>query len=210
MATPLNQDTKTYIDQALRELANILRGASSSAAQPSGAQPKVKEPDLFNGDKTRYNAWKQQVQQYVGGLDKDRAITIVLSFVRGERVERWRQAFSRTWYQGGRWIFHDEASFWLEVDRVYVDPNLAKTAQVRLEHCMMGNRPAADFFQEFEEHVSEAGFYMSDTHVLDLLQRNAKYDIVDRIYATGDEPVDYDDWKKRISNMDTLWRRCYD
>ncbi|TFK79163.1 hypothetical protein K466DRAFT_467392, partial [Polyporus arcularius HHB13444] len=157
----------------------------------------VKEPDLFNGDKTRYNAWKQQVQQYVGGLDKDRAITIVLSFVRGERVERWRQAFSRTWYQGGRWIFHDEASFWLEVDRVYVDPNLAKTAQVRLEHCMMGNRAAADFFQEFEEHVSEAGFYTSDTHVLDLLQRNAKYDIVDRIYATGDEPVDYDDWKKR-------------
>ncbi len=102
MVAPLNQDTKTYIDQVL-----ILKNASSSATQPSGAQPEVKEPDIFNGNKTWYNAWKQQVQQYVGGLDKDRAIAIVLSFVQGGCIKCWCKAFSQTLYQGGQQIFHN-------------------------------------------------------------------------------------------------------
>ncbi len=68
-------------------------------------------------------------------------------------------------------------------------------------------QPAAKFFQEFEKHILEAGCYMSDIHVAGRLQHNTNYNIDNRIYTTRNKPVDYNDWKKHISNMDTLWHR---
>ncbi|RPD71342.1 hypothetical protein L226DRAFT_438580, partial [Lentinus tigrinus ALCF2SS1-7] len=157
----------------------------------------IKEPDTFDGTKARYDAWKQQVQLYVGSLDKNRAITTIISFVRGEHVERWRQSFTKKHHQGAHWDFATLADFWTELDGVYVDPNLAKTAQARLEQCFMGQREANDFFQDFEELVDQAGFQTSEAHVIDLLQRNAKKSIIQTIYASGTNPADYDAWKKR-------------
>ncbi|KAI0800170.1 hypothetical protein C8Q74DRAFT_1444135 [Fomes fomentarius] len=97
--------------------------------------------------------------------------------------------------------------FWDELDKYFVDPNLAKTAQARLEKCYMGNREANDFFQDFEELVLQAGFKTTDAHVLDILQRNARTSIIQTIYASGNEPTNYDAWKLRIKNIDTLWHK---
>ncbi|KAI0730649.1 hypothetical protein C8Q76DRAFT_593951, partial [Earliella scabrosa] len=155
-------------------------------------------PDAFDGtNKARYQPWKQQLQLHVGSMEKDRAITTVVSFIRGERIEHWREAFSKKHHQAGQWSFKDLAEFWEALDKVFVDPNLAKTAQVRLERCFMGNREANEFFLDFEELVEQAGFKTTDSHVLDLLQRNTKRDIIQTIYASGSEPSNYDEWKKR-------------
>ncbi|KAI0643778.1 hypothetical protein C8Q79DRAFT_914916 [Trametes meyenii] len=197
MAAHLDPTTQAYVDAAIEGLFSRL--------QTPPNQPKVKEPDVFDGNKARYDAWKQQVQLYVGSMAKDRAITTMLSFIRGERVERWRQAFSKKHHHGGAWSFATTDAFWTELDKIFVDPNLAKTAQARLERCVMGNRTANEFFQEFEELVDLAEFKTTDMHVVDILQRNARESIVNTIYASGNEPTDYEVWKTRISNIDTLW-----
>ncbi|KAI0363020.1 hypothetical protein BV20DRAFT_915013, partial [Pilatotrama ljubarskyi] len=124
-------------------------------------------------------------------------LSTIISFVRGERVEHWRQAFTKKHYIGGKWTFATVDDFWKELDKIFVDPNLAKTAQAWLEHCYMGNRPAVEFFQDFKELVDLAGFKTTDPHVLDILQRNTRANIVQTIYASGNEPKDYDEWKVR-------------
>ncbi len=199
MAAPLDPATQAYVDTAIERLFRRFQAPTS--------QPKIKEPDSFDGTKARYDAWKQQVQLYVGSMEKDRALTTIVSFIRGERVECWRQAFSKKHHQDGTWTFSITADFWTELDKIFVDPNLAKTAQARLERCYMGNRTALEFFQDFEDLVDLAGFKTTDLHVLDLLQRNARTNIVQTIYASGSEPADYDTWKARIANIDTLWRK---
>ncbi|KAI0365554.1 hypothetical protein BV20DRAFT_1056309 [Pilatotrama ljubarskyi] len=68
MAAPLDPATQAYVDAAIENLFRRLQTPSS--------QPKAKEPDAFNGNKARYDAWKQQVQLYVGGLEKDRALLL--------------------------------------------------------------------------------------------------------------------------------------
>ncbi|KAI0369160.1 hypothetical protein BV20DRAFT_968348 [Pilatotrama ljubarskyi] len=200
MAPQIDEDTQAFIQATVQTL--VERFPTSSP------RPKVKEPDTFDGTKARYDAWKQELQLYVGSMDKDRAITTIVSFIRGDHIERWRRVFCKKHHlPGGKWTFESLDDFWTEVDKTYVDPNVVKTAQANLEQCLMGSRPAADFFQEFEELANLAGYSTADKHLIDLVERHSKPSIINTIYASGEEPTSYEDWKTRITNIDTFWRK---
>ncbi|KAI0372110.1 hypothetical protein BV20DRAFT_1120308, partial [Pilatotrama ljubarskyi] len=87
MAPQIDEDTQAFIQATVQTL--VERFPTSSP------RPKVKEPDTFDGTKARYDAWKQELQLYVGSMDKDRAITTIVSFIRGDHIERWRRVFCK-------------------------------------------------------------------------------------------------------------------
>ncbi|KAI0758816.1 hypothetical protein C8Q74DRAFT_1161126, partial [Fomes fomentarius] len=154
-------------------------------------------PDNFDGTKTRYDAWKEQANLHVGGVEKNRAISILLSYIHGEHIEQWRKIFTQQHRSNDAWTFATIKDFWDKLDKYFVDPNLVKTAQARLEKCYMGNCEANDFFQDFKELVLQAGFKTTDAHVLDILQCNACPSIIQTIYAPSNEPTGYNTWKLR-------------
>ena len=62
--------------------------------------------------------------------------------------------------------------FWKDLDDLFVDPNVAHQALMRLQQCRMGTREATEFFTEFEELASMAGFDITKDppHMLDILE----------------------------------------
>ncbi|KAJ3015736.1 hypothetical protein NUW54_g962 [Trametes sanguinea] len=167
----------------------------------SSSGPKLKDPETFNGTKSRYSPWKFSLQQYVAGLDKDRAISIVLSYIQGERVDVWKEAFSRAHYVNGSWNFATLNAFWEKLDSIFDDPNTRHTAQAKLESLKMRGS-AQEFFTEFEQLVTIAKYRLDDEFVLNILQRNAREDFIRNIYASGNIPTTYAAWKERILGLD--------
>ena len=55
---------------------------------------------------------------------------------------------------------------------LFVDPNMAHQALMQLQQCRMGTRKATEFFTEFEELASMAGFDVTKDppHMLDILE----------------------------------------
>ncbi|CDO75043.1 hypothetical protein BN946_scf184640.g18 [Trametes cinnabarina] len=167
----------------------------------SAPGPKLKDPETFNGTKSRYSPWKFVLQQYVAGLDKDRAISVVLSYIQGERVDIWKEAFSRSNYENGAWKFDTLNAFWKALDTVFDDPNVKHTAQAKLESLKMKGS-AQEFFTEFEQLVTLANYDLDNEFVLNILQRNAREDFVRNIYARGNIPTTFAAWKTRLLGLD--------
>lgn len=164
------------------------------------AEPKFKDPDVFDGNKLRYDAWKYSIRQYVDGVEKDRAISLILSYVRGEKVDLWKQALIDVNLENGSWLFGTMDRFWQELDSVFIDQNRRHTAQVQLEALKMGNN-AQDFFTEFEQLTTRAGFDRDDEYVLNILQRNVTERYIASIYASDRLPATYDEWKTRVLQL---------
>nr|VWO96109.1 Uncharacterized protein [Ganoderma boninense] len=199
----LDPATQAYLDKKIEERDARHAAASSAATAP----PKLKELEIFDGNRARYRSWKRMSQLYVGGVDKDRAITLIVSFMRGPHIEYWRDSLLKDYHQDGQWKFDNILDFWAYADEAWIDPNIAKLAQVRLETCYQGRRNAIAFFQEFEDLAGLAGFETTDKHLLDLLTRNATPWIISMIYASGAEPQSYEEWRTRIKQMDSTWRK---
>lgn len=179
-------------------IARILNRVERRGDRP--AEPKFKDPDVFDGNKLRYDAWKYNIRQYVAGVGKDRAISMILSYVRGEKVDLWKQALIDTNLDNGAWLFGTMDRFWQELDGVFVDQNRKHTAQVQLEALKMGGN-AQDFFTEFEQLCTNAGFEKDSEYVLNILQRNTTERYISSIYASDTLPANYNGWKTRILQL---------
>ncbi|KAI0371858.1 hypothetical protein BV20DRAFT_908647, partial [Pilatotrama ljubarskyi] len=144
--------------------------------------------------KSRYSPWKFSLQQYVAGLQKARAISVILSYIQGERVDIWKEAFWRAHYDNGSWNFKTIDTFWEKLDSIFDDPNTRHTAQVKLESLKMRGS-AQEFFTEFEQLVAISKYKLDNEFVLNILQRNARKDFIRNIYASGNVPTMYKGWK---------------
>ena len=80
---------------------------------------------------------------------------------------------------------------------------LEKYLEEKLEKLNQGNKPAKEFFQEFESLVTQAGFEKEDKHILTLIRKNTRQEIIDKIYNGETLPTTYDEWKDKTKRHDT-------
>ena len=167
-------------------------------------RPKFKDPQTFDGTKSRYEYWKHTLQQYVAGMEKDRAISLILSYVQGPNVEAWKDALYVDKHRDNAWTFATVGEFWARMDSIFIDPNLSRTAQAKLERLRMKGQEAQEFFTEFEQLCTQAGYEIDAPMVLNILQRGIRPDIVDRLYWASNAPGingiqnTYENWKSRV------------
>ncbi|KAI0665715.1 hypothetical protein C8Q78DRAFT_949862, partial [Trametes maxima] len=149
-----------------------------------------KDPHTFDGNRSRYGPWKHVLQQYVAGMEKDRAISLILSYVQGESVEDYKEALSTAHYDGDEWSYDTLDEFWTEMDGRFKDSNEASRAQSKLPHLKMrGGMTAQDFFTQWEQLCTKAGYTnRDDPFLLHLLQQAIRPDIVERLYISGNAP----------------------
>ncbi|KAI0643517.1 hypothetical protein C8Q79DRAFT_884667, partial [Trametes meyenii] len=126
---------------------------------------------------SRYGPWKHVIQQYVAGMEKDRAISLILSYIQGENVKDYKEVLSTAHYDGDRW-------------RHFKDSNETSRAQSKLPYLKMrGGMTAQDFFTQWEQLCTKAGYTNhDDPFLLHLLQQAIRPDIMERLYVSGNAP----------------------
>ena len=94
--------------------------------------------------------------------------------------------------------------FWKDLDDLFVDPNMAHQALMRLQQCRMGTREATEFFTEFEKLASMAGFDVTKDppHMLDILEHALPRKWVRLWHNMNVVPTTYQEWKNRTCSVD--------
>ncbi|KAH9896414.1 hypothetical protein C8Q73DRAFT_664232 [Cubamyces lactineus] len=174
MPNPSMGSTSTAINLSA-EVQEFIRSIIRELPQPQahpGSQPKFKDPQTLDGTKSQYEYWKHTLQQYVAGMEKDRAISLILSYMQGPAVEPWKDSVFQAKHTAEGWGFATLDVFWVEMDKIYKDPNLARTAQARLEKLRMKGLEVQEFFTEL--------YWVSNALGINGIENN------------------YDNWKSRV------------
>ncbi|KAI0642195.1 hypothetical protein C8Q79DRAFT_894060, partial [Trametes meyenii] len=149
-----------------------------------------KDPPTFDRTRSCYGPWKHVIQQYVVGMEKDRAISLILSYVLEENVEDYKEALSTAHYDGDRWDYATMDAFWTEMDGRFKDSNETSRGQSKLPYLKMrSGMTVQDFFMQWEQLCTKAGYTNCDNpFLLHLLQQAIRPDIVERLYVSGNAP----------------------
>ncbi|KAJ8456670.1 hypothetical protein ONZ51_g11984 [Trametes cubensis] len=87
---------------------------------------------------------------------------------------------------------------------IFIDLNLSQTAQAKLERLRMKGQEAQEFFTEFEQLCTQAGYDINAPMVLNILQQGIHPDIVNRLYwafnalGINNIPNTYESWKSWV------------
>ena len=108
---------------------------------------------------------------YTEDLLPEEAMSTIMSYITGPRISRWKLAYCKNNRIANLWN-KTYKQFWKDLDDLFVDPNVAHQALMRLQQCHMGTHEATKFFIEFEELASMAGFDVTKDppHMLDILE----------------------------------------
>lgn len=167
------------------------------------------EPEPFDGDRTKYRTWKSQELRYLTAarnLTRHQRITILLANIRGPRVDDWVNAFTDLHFDSdrGAWgVTIDD--LWQDLDQAFTDRVGERQVLDKLEHLRQGNRPATDFFQEFEMLIMQAGYKTDEKFALEWVKRGINSRYIDSIYSVTPLPADYEAWKARVILLDDAW-----
>ncbi|PIL27958.1 hypothetical protein GSI_09902 [Ganoderma sinense ZZ0214-1] len=182
---------------------------SRSPRRSSTTKAKVKEPNVFDGDRKNYRIWKARVTAYVRDISNDSdQIHVAISYIQGPRVDHWVDFMFRQYYSTHRQIWRRQdgsrmsfGSFLRRLDDQFADRNEALAAFQKLQGLFQGDRDVKDFLLEFERLVALTDYDVGDNAIVSILQVNANRRLVERIYNSGNIPEGYDQWKKRLITL---------
>jgi hypothetical protein len=100
------------------------------------------------------------------------------------------------------------ADFKTAMEKSFQDPNLARNAFDDLNN-LQWKSPADQFFQEFEMHARRCGYIGTTTNhqvLVDIIEKKIPLDTITVIY-TREVPTTYENYRDRVIELDTLWRR---
>ncbi|EED78705.1 predicted protein [Postia placenta Mad-698-R] len=147
----------------LSQIATLLQNQQ----QGGGRKPVVNKPKDFDGNKDEYEKWKMEMRLFLADhqiTDDNRRTNIIVSYIRGPKVDAFIRILYNTNCPGGYWQI-SSAELWGILDDHYVDASLREKAQQKIEYVCQGNRSADDYIVEFEDLASQAGYNLGDEHV---------------------------------------------
>ncbi len=99
------------------------------------------------------------------------------------------------------------AEFKTQLKAAFEDKTLGCKAREKLENLHQVSLCIDDFISHFESLAQDAGVDGHGAELICLLLRNVKGDIIDAIYASGQLPDQYVDYKSRILSLGRLWEQ---
>ena len=103
-------------------------------------------------------------------------------------------------------------AFWSALNTRFKSPTDEYDAVQTLDSIRMGNKPAADFFAEWEDLATRAGMSANNgkdtAYMLKKLQVALNPTVLQMIYASGTIPTTYATWKARVIDVAKQSRPC--
>jgi hypothetical protein len=165
-------------------------------------------PESFDGNPIHLERFLVQLNLYFAllGPDNKTKILITLSHIKNGSGDEWAAAQFSTYSTQG---YPSWDNFVEAIKERFTDLNASRKAQDRLESLQQGTKSADEFFLEYEALARRADFTTSNPQFFgyhrSLLDRNLNAALVDKLYAS-DLPDDYTTFKKRVTQLDNLWR----
>ena len=176
-------------------------------------------PDVFTGDRKRFHTFGRQLALNFTARpdlygpenphhDANR-ILYTLSYMRGGLAEQWANQYIDQHLVPGNPSLGTWTSFCAAMGKAFEDSNTEVTTQHRLETMRQDQRPAEEFFMEFEQVFQQAGYStpVHDTFLISTLERNLHPALVDKIYGLEQLLTRYEEWCDKATNFDQLHRR---
>ena len=139
--------------------------------------------------------------------DEDKII-FALSFMRKGAADAWAHNFIDKALEYDPIAWGTWENFEKELQSAFADPNKKKTAQDKLAKLRQGNSTAEEFFQQFDILSRSAGYGTDHDHFLiDLVERNMRFSLIEKIYSSGSIPDTLANYRKCIIALDALERR---
>ncbi|KAI0328251.1 hypothetical protein GY45DRAFT_1255393, partial [Cubamyces sp. BRFM 1775] len=122
---------------------------------------RVREPDMFTGDRTTYRTWKSQMERYLASYrqsTEDDLISALMSYIRGPGIDEWVNAYAEQHFDAdeGEWD-RTLAKVWEDLDAVYTDRVGEHAALQRMRELRQRPGQAAEYFTELEKLMWMAG-----------------------------------------------------
>src|SRR3979490_1049947 len=182
---------------------------SQSASTTNQERGKIARPEPFDGSAEKIDIFLREL--YLNFEDEAsyfqvyhmRKVRFALSYMKDRLAAQWASRM-RGELEVGEHSHENWEAFSVALLATFHDPNKKETAQLRLEQLKQGGKPAAEFFVEFEEHRSQAGY--NDEGYVPLLKKNLSPQVVERIYALEAIPTMYDQWKSYALRFDSHLR----
>ena len=180
-----------------------------AAAQGASAKGKIAKPEPFDGAPEKLDIFLREL--YLN-FEEDAAyfsadhmckIHFALSYMKAKFAAQWASRIMGE-LEAGTHTYEDWDTFRAQLLTAFRDLNKKEAAQRRLDQLKQGTRLAAEFFVEFEEHKSLAGY--NDEGYIALLKRNLSSQVLERIYALETIPSTYDQWKSYALQFDSHLR----
>lgn len=178
----------------------------ADAHDPS--RPVVSKPDIFDGTKSKYKAWKVQMKLYLAGNrrslkdDEDKVIT-VLSFMKGGLAGEFVEAQMEN--LGSQTI----TELWEKMDtHFHLDSQNEAYDNLR---SLKQTGTAREYFSRFELYAKQAGitrFEDRKQELIQLLEENVHNSIIKTIYNSSEKlPDTYAKYKEHIERIDDNYQQ---
>src|SRR3979490_2446355 len=182
---------------------------SQSASTTNRERGKIARPEPFDGSVEKidiflcelYLNFEDEASYFQ--VDHMPKICFALSYMKAKFAAQWASRITGE-LEAWKFSYQSWEEFHTELLVTFHDPNKKEMAQQRLEQLRQGGRLAAEFFVEFEEHQSQAGY--NDEGYVALLKKNLSPQVVERIYALEAIPTMYDQWKSYALRFDSHLR----
>jgi hypothetical protein len=196
-------DTRAQLN-AVREGTPVSVPFSSTA--PRNLEPKVAQPDKFDGDRKKYRDFKVAVEtifylqplRYTSSRQKTGYIGTLLT---GTAL-----SWYRSYFEARDLILDDYDRFMNVFADTFSDPNVVRNAQRELRTLTQGRRPASTYVAEFRRVALDTGY--DETAKLEHFRHGLHDDIKDAL-ARIDAPTRFDDFITLVIKIDNrLYERC--
>jgi hypothetical protein len=207
-----NADLTTLVNNQSQQFSQQIAAIQTTQlpiGTVQGASGKIARPEPFDGTPEKLDIFIREL--YLNfeedaayfNADHMRKIRFALSYMKAKFAAQWASRITGELEAGTR-TYKDWDTFRTQLLTAFRDPNKKEAAQRRLEQLKQGTKPAAEFFVEFEENKSLAGY--NDEGYIALLKRNLSSQVLERIYALETIPTTYDQWKLYALRFDSHLR----
>ncbi|KAF9254097.1 hypothetical protein L218DRAFT_887101 [Marasmius fiardii PR-910] len=126
-------------------------------------------------------------------------IDLTLSFIRGPKADPWVENYVDTRFDKANGAWQDTyVQFITKLKAWFVDSNLERQAQIRIEHYKQEKNSAEIYFQNFGVLMNQAGYAETDSHIIQLIELNVNENLIDKVYNCKTLPTTYQEWKTAI------------
>jgi hypothetical protein len=169
---------------------------------------KVAKPEPFDRERKNYEGFRRAMTTYLsaGRYDDKEKIIFMLSYMTKGFANDWAMAKHDKYEDEGYGSYRE---FLHTLDSTFKDQNEAQKARDKINVFCQGQLTADKFFVKFEALMLKAKMneHDNESYLIGRLEQNVKWDLIDKISNSLDQPTTYEEWKRRIILLDGLQRR---
>src|SRR5713226_2288091 len=176
----------------------------------STATYKVAKPPLFNGNRTKYMAWRVACAIYIKStpaLNSDEArINFTLSYMQGGIAEAWKEEYVAKYFEPPvTKTAQTFQQFCTDLDANFRDADVGARALQALS-CLRQQKMSVDeYTSEFRSLLSRSKI-TEQASIIQYYRNGLLPAIVDRIYQGEELPATFDKWATKASQLDQLYK----